>query len=89
MSVAEVFWAPFSNMSNPVAHHPVEGSLEVPKAPVDPAWIRLIAADQAIQEQARQMVNIQTSIENVSKMVSRLSEIQKEENTQWSSEPGV
>ena len=47
-------------MSNPVAHHPVEGSLEVPEAPVDPAWVRLIMAERAIQEQARQMVNIQT-----------------------------
>ena len=74
-------------MTEPVTQHPVEAAPEAP--PVDPAWARLIAAENAIQEQARQMADIQTSIGNVLMIVSWFSELRKEENEQRSSESGV
>ena len=37
-----------------------------------------------LSKQVRQMANIQASIENVSKIVSQLAEMQREENTHWS-----
>ena len=76
-------------MSDPVAHHPVEDAVGASDPPADTVGIQLIAAENALQEQACQMANIQASIDNVSKIVSLLAETQKEENIPQSSETGV
>ena len=76
-------------MSDPVAHHPVEGALRVPGPPVDDAWTRLITAENTLQGQAQQMANLQASIDSMTKIVSLLTEKPKEEKVPRSPETEV